>query len=359
VTVVLSNCAGATYDTAVTDALGNYRLTVPFGTAPGAPLCATESTPTGLVPTNASVGSTQLPSGSAVTTGGTAYTYSRAPLVRIAFTWNGSGHSALDFGLVGLNTFAASEAKNGLPGTTVTYAHTFVAATGGSVSFTIPTVVDTPAISGWSGRIYADTGCTGTLQSGATVLYPPSLATTVTAGQIVCIVMQEFIPAGALSGYNDKSTVQASFAFSNSSPGLTASYAVNDATTVSLGALDLKKEVSNVTQSGAFGLNNQARSGETLEYRITYTNNGTTPIRNLVLSDSTPSFTSFVGSLTGTTPATLTACVKNTPANPLPAAAVNCAAVQAAGGSGTLNWNLTGSLNPGDSGTVLFRVKVN
>jgi uncharacterized repeat protein (TIGR01451 family) len=181
----------------------------------------------------------------------------------------------------------------------------------------------------------------------------------VATGQNVCIVMQEFIPANAMSGNSNTSTVQASFVFNNASPGLNATYTVTDITTVSTSALELKKEVRNVTQGGSFGINNQAKPGETLEYRITYTNNGSTPISGMTLNDTTPQYTAFVAALPETIPATLANCQKHTPANPPPAASVDCGAVQTEGGTGALSWKFTGPLDPGASGTVLFTVKVN
>lgn len=106
------------------------------------------------------------------------------------------------------------------------------------------------------------------------------------------------------------------------------------------------------------GINNQAKSGETVEYRITYTNNGDAPVRSMTVNDTTPGYTSFVSATTGATPATLTACAKNTPANALPAAAVPCAAAQPVGGTGPIEWRFVGSVDPGGTGTVLFQVKV-
>ena len=114
-----------------------------------------------------------------------------------------------------------------------------------------------------------------------------------------------------------------------------------------------------MTQNGAFGVNNQAKSGETLEYRITYTNNGATSITGLSVADVTPAFTTFVSAVGGAAPASITGCQKTTPANPSPAPAVTCATVQAAGGTGPLSFQLTGPVNPGASGTVLFQVTVN
>ena len=356
----LTDCAAITFSTAVTDGTGKYALAVPFTIGTGDALCVEETNTVSRISTGASLGVVQLPSGQAVTSTGTAYTYTRDGTPdRIAFTWNSSGHADLNFGDVDRNTLATDGAKNGLPGSTVSFPHTFTARTGGEVSFDISNSVDTPALSGWSGKIFADTGCTGALQAGAALLYPPAAPMTVVAGQNVCIVMQEFIPANAMSGYSNTSTVQASFVFTNASPGLNATYTVTDITTVSTSALELRKEVRNVTQGGSFGINNQAKPGETLEYRITYTNNGTTPISGLTVNDTTPQYTAFAGAQADTTPATLASCQKHTPANPPPAAAVDCAAAQTEGGTGALSWKFTGPLDPGASGTVLFTVKVN
>lgn len=362
VSVRLTNCAATVLASTTTDATGAYALTVPFATTASAPLCVEEtnpSTPSAWTSTGASVGTQAVPSGTPTTAGGTAYTYTRTGTPdRIAFTWNGTGHAGLNFGDVAPNTLAADGARTGLPGSTVSYPHTFKAQTGGSVSFGIPSSVATPALAGWSGKIFADTGCTGALQAGAALLFPPAAPLTVVAGQTLCLVMQEFIPANAMNGNSHDSAVQASFVFTNASPGLGASFTVHDITTVSNTALDLKKEVRNVTQSGAFGINNQARSGETLEYRITYSNNGVTPITGLTVNDTTPGYTTFAAALPGTTPATLTACQKRTPANPAPAPMVPCATAQAGGGTGGLAWGFAGALEPGASGTVLFSVKV-
>lgn len=227
------------------------------------------------------------------------------------------------------------------------------------LSFGIASELANPNIAGWSTRIFADPACTGNLQPGAAQLYPPSAAATpvVFAGK-VCVMVQVFIPAAAPLGASHKATVQADFTYVDANPALSASFKLEDLTTVSGAALELKKEVRNVTQGGVFGINNQAKSGEMLEYRITYTNNGTTPISSMTVNDTAPGYTTFIGASTGVTPATLTACTKNTPANAIPAAAVPCADVQLVGGTGPLEWKFTGVVAPGGSGTVFFQVKV-
>jgi uncharacterized repeat protein (TIGR01451 family) len=203
--------------------------------------------------------------------------------------------------------------------------------------------------------VIADPGCTGALQSGAATLYPPSVATTLTQGQQMCIIVREFIPATAQNGYTNTANVQANFTYTNASPGLSATYSLSDITTVSSSALNLAKAVRNVTQGGTFGVNNTAKSGEVLEYRITYTNNGTTPINNLSINDVTPNYTTFVSAAADVTPATLTACSKTTPAG----GPIACATAQVSNGIGTLSFIFTGSLQPGATGDVLFQVKVN
>ncbi|MDA7417543.1 hypothetical protein PGB34_14335 [Xenophilus arseniciresistens] len=361
ISVRLTNCAATVYASGVTDATGSYSLGVPSGTAAGTAMCVEQvNSPATRVSTGASVGNTALPSGSATAAAGGSYTYTRTGTPdRIAFSWNGTGHANLNFGDVDNSSFAASGAKNGSPGATVTYPHTFTAGTGGQVRFSIAGETATPAISGWSAKIFADPGCTGSLQPGAAQLYPPTAAATPVAfaGQ-VCIVVQHFIPANAPPGANDRLTVQADFDYLNANPALSASFTLEDITTVSTTALELRKEVRNVTQGASFGVNNQAKSGETLEYRITYTNNGPAPISSMTVNDTTPGYTTFVSATAGTTPASLTNCVKNTPANALPAAGVPCTDAQPVGGTGPISWKFTGSLAPGGTGTVLFQVKI-
>ena len=360
VTLKLLDCGSSSLiATAVTDGAGRYSLAVPFATTVGSNLCVQETTPGTWLSTGASVGSVALPAGSLVTTVGTGYTYTRAvPLDVIAFAWNGSGHADLNFGDVPPNTFATGEVKSGTAGNTVSYPHSFSARSAGSVGFAIASSVRSPPLSGWNEKIIADPGCTGTLQAGAAMLYPPTVSMVVTAGQPVCILVQVFVPATAPAGYTDNAVVQASFSYTGAMSALTATYTLSDLTTVSGGALDLKKEVRNLTQNGVFGFDNLAKSGETLEYRITYTNNGPAPITGLDVNDVTPSYTTFVAATAGTTPGALTACAKRTPGNPAPQPTVPCATVQSTGGTGPLRWSLTGPLDPGASGTVLFSVKL-
>lgn len=362
VSVRLTDCAAAVHASAVTDAAGNYTLPVPGGMAKGAAMCVEEfNNPGTRVSTGASVGSVALPSGAAVAAGTDTYTYTRTGTPdRIAFAWNGVGHAELNFGDVDNGSFAADGAKTGMPGNSVTYGHGFAAGTAGKVRFGIASETATPDVGGWSVQIFADTGCTGSLQPGAAQLYPPAGTGQAVAFEgRVCVIVKQFIPAAAPLGARNKVVVQAEFDYANASPALSGRYTLQDITTVSDVALELRKEVRNVTQGVlTFGLNNRAKPGETLEYRITYTNNGDAPIRNLAVNDTTPAYTSFVGATAGETPATLTGCMKNTPANAAPAPAVACTEPQPAGKAGPVDWRFNGFVAPGGSGSVLFQIKV-
>ena len=77
---------------------------------------------------------------------------------RIAFIWNGTGHSNLNFGDVDLNTFATGGARTGMAGNTV--------------SFGLLLSVSGPAI-----RV-----CTGVLQPNWALLFLPAVAVATIVG---------------------------------------------------------------------------------------------------------------------------------------------------------------------------------
>ncbi len=357
VRVQLTNCGSTIYAQTLTNSQGQYSFQAP-NVAVGAPLCVAETNASGLISTGASVGNTALPSGNAVNVSGTRYTYQRGT-DQIAFTWNGTGHTDLNFGDVPQSSFVPNGAKTAAPGTTTTFAHTFTAGTAGTVAFSVSNSVATPSLIGWSERIFADPTCSGSLQPGAAQLYPPlGPGIAVSAQQQVCVVVQEFVPANAQVGDKNEATILAAFSLSNANPALSTQHTVTDVTLVGHVSLNLLKEVRNITQNGSFGANNEAKSGDVLEYRITYTNTAPAVLTNLAVHDTTPVYTTFVSSEQGSTPATLTTCSKTTPANPAPASAVPCATVQSPGGSGAVIWTFTGALPGSGSGQVLFQVKV-
>lgn len=227
-------------------------------------ICASAHWPS-RISTGASVGSPALPDATGIIVSGITHTYTRTatPAV-IASTFNGTSHTGLNFGDVDNSTFAPPTTKSGAAGTSLSYAHTCNAQTAGSVIFTVASSVSSPVVAGWSEKICADPGCSDTLQVGAAVLYPGAVATAVTAGRGVCIIVQESVPSVAQNGSNNNASIRATLPLRKANPSTTAPYTLNDIAQVSS--------------------------------------------------------TAFVSANDGTTPATLAACAKTTPLNPLPAA---------------------------------------
>ncbi|HET7798327.1 MAG TPA: hypothetical protein VFK72_10600, partial [Nevskia sp.] len=221
--------------------------------------------------------------------------------------------------------------------------HTFTAQTGGSVVFST-SAVPRPQVPDWSEVLYLDSNCSGAIDSGELPITGPL---TLVAGQQICIVNREFVPAAAPVGASNVVTVTATFTYANATPGLTTVLTHTDTTIVGDGtgaALNLVKTVSTGTTT----------PGSILTYTITYSNRSSQPLSTIVINDAVPPFTSFVSAAAGPLPASLTACSKTTPSG----GPVDCAAVQAPAARGALRWTFTGILQPGSSGTVTFQVQV-
>ena len=242
-----------------------------------------------------------------------------------------------------VNTFLTDGSQTGLPGTSLLYTHVFNAGVIGTVSFSA-THTATPPTPGWTVQIYRDTNCNGALDGseGAAELMA---GVGVIPGDQVCIIVKSNIPAAAPFNGQDVITVTATF---TPTVGANVFYTRQDITTVGAAGgagLVLTKSVRNVTQGGVAGTANTAKPGDVLEYVITYSNNSSTPVTTVVIGDNTPAFTVFA----------LASC-----GMPLPAAISACAVTTqpAMGGAGNIQWTLTGALNAGQSGGVIFRVNV-
>jgi uncharacterized repeat protein (TIGR01451 family) len=88
----------------------------------------------------------------------------------------------------------------------------------------------------------------------------------------------------------------------------------------------------------------QASPGSTVTYTISYANpNAQQSLQNIVISDTTPQFTGFTSASCGTLPSSLSGCTIAAPA---------------VGASGAITWTLSGTLDPGASGSVTLTVTV-
>jgi uncharacterized repeat protein (TIGR01451 family) len=324
VSVKLTNCAGTTYATTITDGSGIFNFVVPNSVGTGTNLCVVQTAPSGFLETGGTVGSTSTASG--------AYTRSNSTITFVYAT--AVSHTGLSFGNVPVNTLNTDGLQTALPGTTVNYTHAFVAGSTGVVTFAT-TAVSAPSLAGWSEVIYRDTNCNGLIDAGEPTV---SAAIAVVAGEQVCLIVKEFVPGAAPVGAQNVVTLTANFVYTNAVPALSAILSRTDTTTVGNSTSSGLRLIKSVNQATAL-------PGATLIYTITYKNESTGPLSTLLINDATPAFTTFLSAACGPIPANLTGCSVTTS--------------PAVGALGSIIWTFTGTLAPTAQGTVTFSVQVN
>ncbi len=312
VIVKLTDCGTTDYVFAQTDGSGNYQLIVPALLATGAVLCVVETNLSGYRNTGGSAGTT---AGTySITTDKTQFTYT-----------DGVTYTGVNFADVAQSQLFTDGNQQSEPNTTVNYAHTFIAGSDGKVSFSTSAAA-TPNNLFWSNVLYTDSNCDGVISAGDPVV---SGLYTVQAGDMICLINKQFIPSNATQGALNVISLNASFVYDTLAPTVTEVLTRTDTTTVGLtNTLVLQKTVDKLSAS----------PGETVTYTITYRNNGTQAIGNIVINDSVPAFThSPVASCVLPLPANITVC---TPVITSP----------------LIQWNMTGTLAPSQQGNVRFHI---
>jgi uncharacterized repeat protein (TIGR01451 family) len=317
--VRLTDSTGTTiYDSTVSGPAGDFALFIPGTIAPGTQLKIVEVNASGYLSTGGSAGN----SGGA---------YDRATDA-VTFTYVGTNYQALQFGSVAENNFLNDSQQTGLPGSVVVHSHTFVANSAGQLTFSVAGVPN-PNLAGWTPVIYRDENCNGQIEATE---QPLLAALAVVHGQQTCILIKDTIPLTAPFNAQHQMTVTADFQYTGANPPLarvltrTALTIVGNPTTA---GLTLTKAVDKQT----------ALPGETITYTLTYGNNSSEALNNIIIFDSTPPFTTFLSASSGPLPANVTGISITVPAP---------------GSSGPIQWNFTGALAPGQTGTVTFSVLV-
>jgi uncharacterized repeat protein (TIGR01451 family)/fimbrial isopeptide formation D2 family protein len=341
-------------DTALTDSAGNFALYIP---ANAGAVNIIEKNLTGYISVNGNKGT--LPPASS--------NYSLATdSFSLSVPWvTGTTYNNLVFADVLSNTLSPDNARGTQPGNVVYLPHRFIAQSTGNVGFSVTSAISSPAGLGFQETIYRDLDCDGQISPTELVITAPISMRAANANttpaltnpavgnpSLVCIVVRQFVPANAGVGARRTLVVQASFDYAGAIAPVTLTVA--DLTTVGGGAtgLELVKTVD-ITQAAA---------GATLTYTITFTNHSAQPITNLVINDATPPYTGFLSAaLSAISPASLGTCTKFSPV--FVAAGQACALTTsenpAGQSSGGVRWQFSGTLDPGASGAVSFRVRVN
>jgi uncharacterized repeat protein (TIGR01451 family) len=318
---------GTTHDSATSAASGDFTLWIPAAAGVN-PVKIVETNPAGHISTGGSAGTT----GGSYDRSSDSISFTNAP---------GAVFSGITFADVPDSRFLTDNNLAALAGSVVYHPHIFTAGSGGSVLFAT-TAVPTPAIPGWSEVIYRDLNCNAVFDSGEPQLPGPI---SVSAGEQICILVKEFVPAGAAQGAANQVGVSAAFTFSNApAPLLVRDYLRSDITTVgnpSSAGLILTKTVDKAT----------ALPGEALIYTITYSNSSSAPLSSITIHDSVPGFT-----------VSPSACCVNPSSTCLGSAATpfptNISACTATVSGSTIDWSLTGTLAPGSTGQVKFQVTI-
>ena len=313
VKINLTKNDGTLVDTTTTDASGKFSFRVPNSVGSG-PLKVVEFNPSNYLSV----------SGSAVSASGTY----DLPSDTISFAYTaGATYNDLKFGDVRGVAFTGEDSKTGTIGSSVFYPHVFTSQTAGIVTFAT-TQLTSPNNTDWGVVAFRDSNGNGQLDGGDAQITAPL---SVEAGVPITIFLQNFIPTTAANGAQDKLTVTATF---TPTSGAVQTLSLSDLTTVAANqGLMLTKTVSRST----------AKSGDILTYTIEYRNTGADALTKLVVRDATPAYTRFVSAADGTRAAGLTDVTIATPG---------------ANNKGAVSWTFAGILNPGQSGTVTFRVEV-
>jgi uncharacterized repeat protein (TIGR01451 family) len=245
------------------------------------------------------------------------------------------------------------------PGGSVVYSH-FITNDGnvteGDVlggNNTALTLID--SVAGFASVVYWDQNNNGVLDSTDPVVQNlstmiggingASTAAGLDPGEKARVFVKVFAPVGASPGTADSTTLAT--ATTGGVGTLPPAVSVANVTTVISGDIILLKEQAldanlDGVADAAFSTANittGASPGKGIRYRITVTNNGSTPAVSVVMSDSIPSFTSYDTTVPMATPV---GAIANTPAS---------------GSRGTFQVNI-GTLNPGQSAVVTFGVKI-
>ncbi len=207
---------------------------------------------------------------------------------------------------------------------------------------------------GWTSVLYFDANNNGVIDPTENPITDLSFVSNGAAGlapgESIRVLVKVTAPAGAPAGQNDSILVSATTTNGTyTSPVPPVASATDSAVVVASDLQILKEQALDAnldgTPDGPYTVANLtagARPGAGLRYRITVRNNGTAPVDNVKVYDSTPAFTSY----TATSPAAVAG-----------GSAASVVTVPADAAAGSFQFDV-GTLNPAEQAVVTFGVKI-
>ena len=235
------------------------------------------------------------------------------------------------------------------PGGSVVYSHTLtnagnVAENGGANTITLALA---QTGSGFTSVVYLDANGSNTIDAGDTVVLTASDLGSLAPGQSKQLLVKVTAQAGVAIGAVSTATLTATSAGAVNGSAAPAAVSATDQTSVAAGNMVLQKEhaldaACDGNADTAFttaAISSGAVPGACIRYRLTATNNGSANVTNLVVSDATPSHTTYSATVAAATSQGTMAA----PAN---------------GSAGTFTATV-GTLPPSASVVVSFGVRIN
>ncbi|HQT63827.1 MAG: hypothetical protein B7Z75_02260 [Acidocella sp. 20-57-95] len=240
------------------------------------------------------------------------------------------------------------------PGGTYIYTHTLtnegnVTEANGSLSTS--TFSDTNGLTGWTSTLYYDASHSGTITSTDPIIPTSGGLNTVSGlsgglapGASITIFDKVVAPSGATTGALNPTTITVTTTTGTYTVAAPSPSVVTDNTTVISGNITLvKTQGLDATCSGSASSYSQgninAAPGQCIMYQVTATNVGATNATTVVISDSTPTFTTLSTAAAITSPGTISSG-------------------PSVGGTGSISASVA-TMTPGQSVVLSFGVKIN
>lgn len=330
--VSITNCSTTTaVATTQTTGNGDYQFSI-----------ATTDLPTG----NFCIAQTNLTGYSSVS-GTTGYNRT-TDIITVANT-GATSYSGRNFGDARLSLLLTEDGQQTITaGGAADYPHRLTAQSVMNITAINQTATQQPTASSdssWQAVLYRDTNCNGKVDSGENLM-TQSLPLSLKANEQICLVQRVYAPANASMGAQHNAQLQASFSvtLADSSQITGNSVQRQDTTLLGSAGLSMQKGVrtvascpSTASDTASFVTQNQAQSGNYLEYEITYRNNSNKNLVNVSIKDSIPSGTVYQSIVCSVNPG-----LSCTPSHT----------------NGTLLWQTNGTLSPNQQGKVRFCVQV-